>query len=67
MKNTDFMLADPRVFKAEFEKNLSRFPTYKEAYEAVENQHKRVFGKRKYSCYNSFRNSAKRFSAKIAG
>lgn len=37
--------------------NLLRFhKTYSEAYEATEQDHVRLFGRRRYSNYNSFRN-----------
>ena len=42
-------------FVREFWEQSKNFKTYKETYEAVEKKHIDLFGKRKYSDYNSFR------------
>lgn len=59
MENVLLKLTNPRVFKAEFERNISKYSTHVKAYEAVEDKYKSIFGERKYSCYNSFRNSTR--------
>lgn len=43
-------------FIAEFYRMCQEYPTYEQAYEAVERKYKFAFGKRKYKNYNSFRN-----------
>ena len=42
-------------FVREFWEQSKNFKTYKETYESVEKEHIDLFGKRKYSDYNSFR------------
>ncbi len=55
----------PQGFHDCFEKNLKNHSTFKAAYEATEQAHKNIIGKRHYSSYNSFRTSIKKSKAKI--
>lgn len=45
-----------KCFAAIYEKLVPKSKTYVDAYETVEIMHQEVFGKRRYSDYNSFRN-----------
>jgi len=49
-------LSTPDGFTARYYNLLQHFRTYAEAYEATELDHVRLFGRRRYSSYNSFRN-----------
>jgi len=44
------------TFNKTFESNLTNSQTYTEAYELTEKSHYEITGRRRYSCYNSFRN-----------
>lgn len=48
-------LHDPYEFDQRFIECTRECDTYEEAYAVVEKEHKSVFGKRKYSNYNSYR------------
>ncbi|MAO64283.1 MAG: hypothetical protein CL666_04730 [Balneola sp.] len=48
-------LHDPYVFDERFVECTRECDTYEEAYDLVEQEYKSVFGKRKYSNYNSYR------------
>lgn len=47
--------ATAESFMRHYEKNMTEAPNYREAYEATEAEHERLFGIRKYSSYASFR------------
>ena len=49
-------LITPEGFDERFWDNAAHCKTYKIAYEKVEEEYESVFGKRKYSDYNSYRN-----------
>tara|TARA_B100000927_G_C16319232_1_gene410678 strand:- start:131 stop:334 length:204 start_codon:yes stop_codon:yes gene_type:complete len=56
MKNTEIIaLLNPDGFDKRFWKNTTKYKTYKEAYEKLEEEYELHFGKRRYSDYNSFR------------
>ena len=48
-------LINPREFVAQWFRMLPDYPTYSAAYEALEDRYEAVFGRRKYSSYDSFR------------
>ena len=50
-------LLSPNGFDKRFWKYAKESKTYTEAYEKTEIEHEKHFGKRKYSYYNSYRNS----------
>ncbi len=54
---TDVKLHKPEHFDRRFEKYYRESETYIEAYKKTESDYKAVFGERKYSSYNSFRNA----------
>jgi hypothetical protein len=61
MENSNFRLnASPADFDRLFEQNMSRFPTYKDAYHATEKEHETVTGHRRYSDHDSYRVSRNR-------
>ena len=37
-----------------FEENVKKYPTYRQAYEATEEEYEEVNGQRRYSSWNSF-------------
>lgn len=47
-------LVNPREFIAAWFNALPHHPTYLAAYESIECEYERVFGKRKYSSWESF-------------
>jgi|JI7StandDraft_1071085.scaffolds.fasta_scaffold1384290_2 hypothetical protein len=49
-------LVQPREFVAAWFRELPKHKTYEAAYEHIDDIYEAYFGKRKYSCYNSFRN-----------
>lgn len=55
MSETDVKLHDPAEFDQRFVDHTGDCQTYEEAYILTEEDYKKVFGKRKYSSYNSFR------------
>ncbi len=65
MDNDALKLIDPREFRSAWHDNLSRFPTYKEAYFDLEEKYRSVFGKNRYSSYDSFRISTSRMTPSI--
>lgn len=60
-KNQDhiepFQLADPHKFDQRFIELTHKTTTYEEAYEQCESEHESAWGKKKYSSYNSYRNT----------
>jgi len=48
-------LHDPHEFDERFIECTRECDTYEEAYDQVEQEYRSVFGKRKYSNYNSYR------------
>lgn len=58
-------LLTPIGFMQAFFKNLQKTDTFVDAYELTEDQHEKAFGKRKYTSYNSFQTSKKRYLGKI--
>lgn len=66
MSETDVKLHDPAEFDDRFVKHTGECQTYEEAYILTEEDYKKVFGKRKYSSYNSFRVSrSKRLKKRV--
>ena len=55
MPKKDIHLNDPEAFEKRWLEYTATADTYEEAYLMVEEDYKKVFGKRKYSGYNSFR------------
>lgn len=53
----DIQLYKPEHFDKRFEEYSKRCDTYIRAYRLTERDFKKVFGERKYSSYNSFRNA----------
>tara|TARA_R100000664_G_scaffold33291_1_gene50070 strand:+ start:658 stop:849 length:192 start_codon:yes stop_codon:yes gene_type:complete len=49
------ILLSPDGFVKEFWKKTKQHKTFISAYEELENEYQKTFGKRRYSCYNSFR------------
>ncbi len=47
-------LSTTEGFVEAFQQNIRDCRTFYEAYEVTESQHEELFGKRKYSCYQSF-------------
>jgi hypothetical protein len=45
----------PREFVAAWFRELPKHKTYEAAYEAIEDIYEEYFGRRRYSCYDSFR------------
>lgn len=62
----DLKILTPIGFKQEFERNLSDYDKFKDAYEAVERKHISMTGKRHYADYNSFRSSISRLKTTIS-
>lgn len=54
---TDINLHKPIEFDRRFEEHLEGCETYLQAYHLTEQDYKAIFGERKYSSYNSFRNA----------
>ena len=52
--------AKAKTFFEVYKKQKKEGVTQREAYEVTEQAHLKTYGRRKYSCYNSFRNSARR-------
>lgn len=50
-------LFDVDVFDRKFVEYASESDTYEEAYSKVEQDHRALYGRNKYSNYNSFRNA----------
>jgi hypothetical protein len=48
-------LISPEGFERKFFKNCKDSKTYIEAYEKTEKEYSEYFGRRRYSCYDSFR------------
>ena len=67
MTNPDVHLHDPRKFDERFVDYTAECDTYEEAYLRTEQDYRKVFGKRKYSSYNSFRVSRTKRIKRYAG
>jgi len=65
MDNDALKLTDPREFRNAWHENLSNFPTYEKAYDALEEKYKKAFGKNRYASYDSFRISTSRMTPLI--
>jgi len=52
-------------FNKRFEYYLSKAQTYEEAYQMVESEHELAFGQKKYTGYDSFRQTRRRFIMRV--
>jgi len=48
-------LSTPAGFFDEYEKHVKESKTYIDAYERTEQEYQKIFFRRRYSCYDSFR------------
>ena len=66
MSNDPYMLELMTVegFIKRYQEFCVSYPTYQQAYEAVERQYRAAFGKSKYSDYDTFRVILSRFNRK---